>query len=54
MDAKAAISALVHLDSDSDDDSNKSPSDSDFDSNSSASTFDGQDYSNKEGVSDSS
>ena len=54
MDAKAAISALVHLDSDSDDDSKESTSDSDYDSNSSASTFDGQDYSNEEGDSDSS
>jgi hypothetical protein len=42
MDAKAATSALVHLDSNSDDDTNKSPSDSDYDSNSSASTFDGK------------
>ena len=54
MDAKAAISALVHLDSDSDDDSKESTSNSDYDSNSSASTFDGQDYSNEEGDSDSS
>jgi hypothetical protein len=54
MDAKAAISALVHLDTDSDDDSNISLSDSDYDSNTSGSTFDGQDYSDEEGDSDSS
>jgi hypothetical protein len=54
MEAKAAISALVHLDINSDDDSNKSSSGSDYDSNSSASTIDGQDYSNKEEDSDSS
>jgi hypothetical protein len=54
MDAKAAISALVHLDSNRDDDSKESTSDSDYDSNSSASTFDGQEYSTKEGDSDSS
>jgi hypothetical protein len=54
MKAKAALSALVHLDIDSDEDSNKSPSESDSDSNISASTFDGQDYSDEEGDSDSS
>ncbi len=54
MDAKAAISALVHLNSDSDDDSNESSSESDYDSNSSSSTFNGRDYSNEEGDSDSS
>jgi hypothetical protein len=54
MEAKAALSALVHLDFDSDEDSNKSPSESDDDSNISASTFGGQDYSDEEGDSDSS
>jgi hypothetical protein len=54
MDAKTAISALVHLDIDSDDDSNTNQSDSDNDSNTSASTFDGQDYSNEEEDSDAS
>jgi hypothetical protein len=57
MEAKAALSALVHLDIDSDDDSNKSPSESsesDNDSNTSSSTFDGQDYSYEEEDSDSS
>ncbi len=54
MEAKAALSALVHLDIDSDEDSNKSPRESDDDSNISASTFDGQDYSDEEGDSDSS
>ena len=54
MDAKAAISALVHLNSDSDDDSNESSSESDYDSNTSSSTFNGRDYSNEEGGSDSS
>jgi len=54
MYAKAAISSLVHLNSDSDNDSNKSSSESDYDSNSSSSTFNGRDYSNEEGDSDSS
>jgi hypothetical protein len=54
MDAKAAISALVNLDIDSDDESNLSPSDSGYDSNTSGSTFVGQDYSNKEEDSDAS
>jgi hypothetical protein len=53
MQAKAAISALAHLDMD-DDDSNNSYSEPDDDSNISASSTDGQDYSNEEGDSDSS
>jgi hypothetical protein len=54
MDAKAAVSALIHLNSDSDDDSNESSSESDYDSKSSSSTFNGRDYSSEEGGSDSS
>ena len=54
MDVKAAISALTHLDIDSDDDSNISPSESEYDSNTSSSTFDGQTYSSEEEDSDAS
>jgi hypothetical protein len=48
MEAKAALSALVHLDIDSDEDSNTSSSESDNESNTSTSAFNGQDYSNEE------
>ena len=54
MDVKAAISALTHLDIDSDDDSNISPSESEYDSNTSSSTFDAQTYSSEEEDSDAS
>jgi hypothetical protein len=54
MDVKAAISALTHLDIDSDDDSNISPSESEYDSNTSSSTFNGQIYSSEEEDSDAS